>query len=194
MSCCCGCPDGCCPGVPIEDGTFSPTECGPGDLGCPDIPVLTGSPCLGGIDDIAPCPLPEELEDIVGGTACSAFCLNDQNITGSLGSYTFDVVLVCVGDGTSGRAFIRYTSSPAPPGLDLDTWIETSGGFDCPDCSGDNEGTFQTITMWYDVFVNCGICNATDIVYGPPDECVPDTLYSVRIYYSGGVVCPISPP
>jgi len=188
-ACSSGCLNGCCPGSNIEDVVFVDTDCGPGALGCPDISARSGSSCLTGIGMISTCSPPEELQAEVGPDTCNAFCINDMNVAGSLGTYTFDAVLVCSQTGGMGRAFIMY-SGTAPPGLSTGVWIETEGGFTCPDCSGENSGTQQTVEMWFDVFVNCGICNASSIVYGEESTyCSPDSLYSLRIYFSGGVTC-----
>ena len=188
-ACSSGCLNGCCPGTNIENSVFTDTDCGPGALGCPDVPTRSGVTCLSGIGSISTCSPPAELQAEVGSDTCNSFCINDMNLVGSLGTYTFDAVLVCSQTGGMGRAFIMY-SGTAPPGLSTGVWIETEGGFTCPDCSGENSGTEQTVEMWFDVFVNCGMCNASAIVQGEESTyCSPDSLYSMRIYFSGSVTC-----
>jgi hypothetical protein len=187
---CCGCPDGCCPGINLEDITFLHVRCGPGELGCPDFPGIGEDPCLSGSSILTTCGVPPELTDELPGGTCNVFCNTDNNIAGSLGSYGFDLVISCTGDGSLHKAFIRYEGQ-APPGLEADVWIETVGGFNCPDCSGENAGTEQIVELFIDVMVNCGVCNASDILYSEEgDLCVPDSLYSVRLYFEGSITCP----
>lgn len=184
-----GCPNGCCPGSNISDITFFNSACGPGSLGCPEMPLRTETPCVDGFS-MATCIVPEELSFVVGPDVCNTFCGNGMTLGGSLGSYTFDAVLVCGETGGTGSAFIKYTGT-APPGLSSDVWIETEGGFNCPDCSAEYSGTEQTVEMYFDAYVNCGICDATKIVYEEDGSttCVPDSLYSIRLYFSAVVAC-----
>jgi hypothetical protein len=182
--CCCGnCTTSCCPGVTIEDGFATYVDSEPGALGCPDNPaVFVDAQLL--LGDGA------DYVDVFGeDVPCTVFeSINDIEIPGLLGSTSFDVVVGCVNSGGQFKAFIRYTNLTAPTGLPNGEWIEVPSGFECPDCES-NPDTFFNVPMWFEVPVNCTVCNSSDYQYAPFEGCNPDDLYSIRLNWTIGMRC-----
>jgi len=131
-----------------------------------------------------------ELLEIMGEAVCAGFrTTGTYEIEGLIGLFEYEVVIACVGNGTSYRAFIRYAISANTALIPEDVWIETTAGWECPDCATIGSGNPATAYLWYDVFVDCTVCSVADYDYGPPEGCDPDSIYSVRYYFSGDGTC-----
>ena len=177
----------CCPGTSAFESTFNNSEVGPGELGCPDYPrQVPGT--IGDVGfSLTICTPPPEITSVVNYKICEAFCTNTTySIPGSVGSFDFEAVFLCSGDGSEGKAFIKYHIS-APPGIPLLTWIEVPGGMECPECGEGDSGLSKPMTLWHDVYVTCSQCNANEI--DMDGFCTGQVLYSVRFYYTSGATC-----
>jgi hypothetical protein len=193
LECGCGCgvcQEHCCRDFNLEDTTLQNTGLGPGSLGCPDQPLCRTVECYNGWTlDVVDASDPEILE-IMGVNVCAGFRTTGTFETnGLLGTFEWEVVVACVGNGQSFKAFIRYIQSPNPLLIPTGVWIETLAGWECPDCDAVGAGNAATAYLWFDVFVDCSVCNSADFVYGPPDGCSPDSMWSIRYYFSGQGVC-----
>ena len=187
-TCCCGnCIVPCCPGFNIEDAVLNNEGKGPGSLGCPDIveergPVYDNGWRMAVVGD-------EDAAELFGEEICAAFRTDGYVfVLGLIGIISFEVIVACVGNGSSVRGFIRYNAYPSDT-IPKNEWIEIEAGWECPNCKDLESGTPATAYLYFDALMDCSFCNTSDYVYGPPDICSPDTIWSVRYYFSGYGTC-----
>lgn len=189
LKCCCGgsCRVPCCPDAEFVSSIFTFNDIGPGALGCPEYET---NPVVPEPFEVTSCTPPEEIVAEFDQPICRAFCLTtSQSVPGSVGNFAYEIVVLCFGNGSSTTAFIKYLSGASLLGLPSGVWIETAGGFTCPDCGPEDTGESKTATLWYDVFVNCGVCNAALINYETELPCSPNTIFSVRHYFTSAATC-----
>lgn len=196
MDCLCGCGGNCvipcCENFNLEDTQLVNEGYGPGTLGCDDL----GGGCIGTLCDNGmrmAVGTPSTYEELFApDTICSVWSSEGAfSVAGLIGTIEFEVVVACINNGNQYRAFVRYTVNPGNnPSMPVDTWIETEAGWTCPDCSVPGTAPGGSYAYLYvDVFMDCTYCRTADYDYGPPEGCVPDTLYSVRFYFSGFGYC-----
>lgn len=179
------CSNPCCPGSTLVESTFTLTSVGHGALGCPEYET---SPIMPTPFTLEVCEPPGEIVAAFPHEICDAFCTNVyHSVPGSNGNFSYLAVLLCYGSGAQKTAFIKYNEGAELLGLPSNTWIETAGGFECPDCGPGDTGEIKPVTLWYDVFVNCGVCNS--LILDGDGHCVPNTIFSVRYYFETTGTC-----
>lgn len=196
------CTEGCCGAEGQDLATFAPDLWQAGSLGCPDLSGGgSGTMFDHGRNLVAADAW--RYSTLFDNDVCTALHYDAdgiERVSGAINAYEFQLVVGC-GLSNPPRAFVRYMNG-APAGLPDKTWIETECGVVCPACEGGNAGTWQDMLVWAEVYADCGICSAADIDYGSGsgsgsgtvDECVPNTLYSIRQQYKASLFCPELPP
>ena len=194
LECGCGCGNvcdiPCCPGFNVEDATLDNTGYEPGGLGCPDITACLDVSCDNGMRMNVTSPdTPEYVELFEGHTICAIFAsVGTHSIPGLVGFFEVEAVVACIDGGGTYKGFVRYSLSPTlsiPTGV----WIETTAGWTCPDCDALGSGAAAYATLYWDAFVDCSVCSGVDYDYGPPESCIPDTIWSIRYHFRGYGTC-----
>lgn len=182
-NCCCGTCE-CCHLFDIQDFYTYYLETVDGSLGCP-----VGNYASTGVNMVNPYGTTDEeiMAFFSNPTPCFMFRTDGSGtISGLIGDFVYEAIVSCE-TGTP-RAIIRYSSSPTTT-IPTGVWMETTAGFECPACTAETSGDPASAVLWYEVFVDCSACNNDDYVYGPPDGCSPDTIYSLRIRYQADGNC-----
>jgi hypothetical protein len=205
LDCGCGCLNcdaTCCPGTELPDATpgiYLFDEWVEGSLGCPfptfnelGTPTTVVAPLSidnGNLTD-PHLLLPFELQDLYP-RICYLYRSTIHSIYDdyAVEAYDVDILFFCTPDG----ALHGYTLYSIPiDGVPALTWVESEAGIECPECFEGDTGVEKDSRLWVDVYMHCPECNFSlfvvidDIQVGP---CVPDTLYSIRVYWSGRLKC-----
>lgn len=210
LNCGCGCgtpcDQTCCPNTAppnTDPGVFLYDEWEAGSLGCPvpsfnelGTPTTVVAPLS--IDNGNPTDphllLPFELQELYP-KICYLYRSTIHSIYDDyvLEAYDVDILLFCTPDG----GIHGYTLYSIPiDGIPALTWVESEAGIECPTCDPGDAGVDKVARLWVDVYMHCPECNISlfvvvdDIQVGP---CDPDTLYSIRVYWSGLLQCTDTP-